>query len=214
MASIQLCELYGQPYRPRQRRSNGTKRQSKVLFHLVLFIYLVISLAGLSSSLPEQLKQILEVVTTALRSVSSAHRASIQRQIQDKKAEDLRRIQDAHKRQAIISGTWHDGRLDCVSGNGVISELGVGDELFSEDMEAVLSPAQLKETTEDQDNILRKQKALEDVEAIKALPIVVIRNYAAGTSSKEDVLDVLAQWGAALAENHVSSNPFVFDAST
>ncbi|PPQ78179.1 hypothetical protein CVT25_015512 [Psilocybe cyanescens] len=162
------------------------------------------SVAGLSSSLPEQLKQILEVVTTALRSVSSAHRASIQRQIQNKKAEDLRRIQDAHKRQAIISGTWHDGRLDCVSGNGVISELGVGDELFSEDMEAVLSPAQLKETTEDQDNILRKQKALEDVEAIKALPIVVIRNYAAGTSSKEDVLDVLAQWGAALAENHIA----------
>lgn len=135
------------------------------------------------------------------------HRASIQRQIQDKEAEEIRRIQDARKRQAIISGTWHDGRLDCVSGNGVMSELGVGDELFNEDMEIAMCPDQLKEMSEDQDSTQRKQKALEDVEAIKALPIVVIRNFAASTSSKEDVLDVLSQWGASLAENHVGSNP-------
>uniref|UniRef100_A0A8H7Y4C2 Mitochondrial escape protein 2 n=1 Tax=Psilocybe cubensis TaxID=181762 RepID=A0A8H7Y4C2_PSICU len=160
--------------------------------------------AGISSSLPEQLKQILGVVTVALRSVSSVHRASIQRQIQDREAEEARRIQDARKRHAIMSGTWHDGRLDCIAGNGVMSELGIGDELFSEDMEITLSSDEFKNISEEQDNTQRKKKALEDVEAIKALPIVVIRNFAASSSSKEEVLDVLSQWGASLTENHIA----------
>lgn len=166
---------------------------------------------GLSNSLPEQIKQILDVVTIALRSVSSSHRAAITKHIQDEQAEEARRIEELRRRQSILAGTWHDGRLDCIAGNGVISELGVGDELFSDDMSIPSSSTTVnveKIAEEDQEQLLRKQKAFEDVEAIKALPIVVIRNYATSlgsSSNREDVLVALAQWAAKLTENQVSA---------
>ncbi|KIM49011.1 hypothetical protein M413DRAFT_438171 [Hebeloma cylindrosporum] len=164
--------------------------------------------AGLSSSVPEQLEQILEVVTRALRGVSSSHRAFIQRQIRYKVHLESIRVQEAHKRQAILNGTWHDGRLDCIAGNGVMSELGVGDELFDPDdgvhVGSETQTSQMEQ--EEQEKATRRQKTLEDLEAINALPIVVIRNFASsvGKTTREEVLEVLAQWAATLAENHIA----------
>ena len=115
------------------------------------------------------------------------------------------RVQEAHKRQAILNGTWHDGRLDCIAGNGIMSELGVGDELFDSD-NGIRAPSETSQMDlEEQEKATRRQKTLEDLEAITALPIVVIRNFASnvGRATREEVLQVLAQWAATLAENHV-----------
>ncbi|KDR81387.1 hypothetical protein GALMADRAFT_58608 [Galerina marginata CBS 339.88] len=158
---------------------------------------------GLSSSLPEQLKQILDVVTSSLSGVSSSHRTAIQRKIEHQESLEYLHVQEAHRRQAILSGTWHDGRLDCVAGNGVMSELGVGVEQFGDDM-AVENPS--LQASDGQEKMARKIKALEDVDGIESLPIVVIRNYAAnvGTSTREELLTVLAQWAATLTENQIA----------
>jgi hypothetical protein len=89
-----------------------------------------------------------------------------------------------------------------VAGNGVMSELGIGDELIGDD-DAVAHDVSGKspEYAEETD---RKQKIKEDLEAVGSLPIVVIRNYAAKIgSSREELLEVLAQWAAMLAENQV-----------
>lgn len=165
--------------------------------------------AGLSSSLPEQLKQILEVVTHALNGVSSSHRSTIQKQLKATKELELRRVQAARRRQAILEGTWHDGRLDCVAGNGIMSELGVGDELFDGEMTEHLKRYEesMQKNKDEQECLSRRQKTLTEVEAITSLPVVVIRNYAAnfGSTTKEDLLVVLAQWAAKLVENHVRS---------
>lgn len=40
--------------------------------------------------------------------------------------------EDEQLRERIQEGLWHDGRIDAVCGNGVMSELGVGIERFRE----------------------------------------------------------------------------------
>ena len=107
-----------------------------------------------------------------------------------------------------MMGVWHDGRLDCVAGNGIISELGVGDESFSEgDGLPFLHMEEHPE--EDGREFARKQRTKEEMEAVGVLPVVVIRNYAAkvGSSRDEQVLAVLARWAAMLAENQVFFSP-------
>ncbi|CAA7267988.1 unnamed protein product [Cyclocybe aegerita] len=163
--------------------------------------------AGLSSSIPDQLKQILAVVTAGLRRVSASHHSTIQRHIKQEENLEAHRIQEAHIRRSIREGRWHDGRLDCIAGNGVMSELGVGDEPFGEDMIVRIPEEQDEEQTmAEKDHAIRRQTTQEDVEAIRSLPIVVIRNFAltAGSTSREEMLNVLAQWAATLAENHVA----------
>ncbi|KAF5330523.1 hypothetical protein D9619_005680 [Psilocybe cf. subviscida] len=159
--------------------------------------------AGMSSSLTEQLHKILDVVTEGLRGVSSSHKAAIQKRVAHEEAEEQRRVQDEHRRQAIIDGRWHDARLDCVAGNGVMSELGVGDEMFGDEM---VVQQQNQERAEKnmtiEESKAKKKHMLEDEQAIQSLPVVIIRNYAA--NSREDVMDVLAQWAASLAENHIA----------
>src|SRR5271170_6034286 len=103
----------------------------------------------MSSTLPEQLQQILEVVSGGLRGVTSSRRSATKRN------EDRRRraaeldADRAYRRERIKKGLWHDGRLDCLSGNGIMSELGVGDEKLSEadvEMEAMLDEQHQSET--------------------------------------------------------------------
>ncbi|KAF5391771.1 hypothetical protein D9757_001714 [Collybiopsis confluens] len=51
----------------------------------------------------------------------------------------------------------------------------------------------------------RKDKVSANVKAVEALPIVIIRNFAGKSgSSREDLLNNLAQWAAKLAENQAS----------
>lgn len=163
----------------------------------------------MSSSLNDQLKGILEVVTKALQGVSSAHQTEIQRQVKHIEQEKARKVDEERKAERIRRGIWHDGRLDCVAGNGVMSELGIGDEIMREwEMDPESVPMALEEEHDEkveakEEKVVKKQRNAVDAAAVEALPIVVIRNFAEGGSGREDTLNVLAQWAANLEENQV-----------
>jgi hypothetical protein len=139
-----------------------------------------------------------------------------------------------HRLDMIKRGAWHDGRLDCVSGNGVMSELGLGEEpTFESDLyPAKPSPPLLDDvapiagegappTAESLPFIANPDppsddKATADVdeeaEFIKTLPIVVLQNFAQ-KAGKGDVWNVLAEWGASLVENRIAHVIVVTDSS-
>ncbi|KAI0085448.1 exonuclease [Irpex rosettiformis] len=184
--------------------------------------------AGLSSSLADQLKQILEVVGTGLQSVNTTYRKNHKKELKRERLQRLQEAEDARQRQRILEGTWHDGRLDCVAGNGAMSELGIGDELMGEaDMDApktaeanvsegkstgnekvaaaaAAADDKLEKIEEEEDS--RKQISEEDLQAIEAMPIVILQGFQSksGNARREELLNELATWAAALAENHVA----------
>jgi hypothetical protein len=171
--------------------------------------------AGLSSSLTEQLQKITDVVNKGLKAVSSSHRSAMKRKFERKRRIEEQDRADATRREQIRQGIWHDGRLDCVAGNGVISELGFGIERMSDadkDTEsagdAILMSQSEYELEEKTRETRRKERSEEDTQAIDSLPIVIIKNYAvkSGTLSphQQDVMAVLAQWAATIVENQVS----------
>ena len=141
-------------------------------------------------------------MTSALKSVSSSHRRSIQRAVEREERRRLEGIERERCRKQIIQGSWHDGRIDCVAGNGVMSELGLGVERFEPEDEDGNGSGLSEKQEQEREN----PKTREDVDAIRSLPIVVLKNY--GTTStasavKEEMLNVISQWAAALAENQV-----------
>ncbi|KAG6888067.1 hypothetical protein C0995_010842 [Termitomyces sp. Mi166 len=161
--------------------------------------------AGLNSSLEDQLRQILTIVGKALRGVSFSNRTATRRQTLKRERERLEKEDQERIRAKIKGGIWHDGRLDCVAGNGIMSELGIGDEpmLISDGSSTpYVENAEKKLVLEE---ATRKQSTWEEMEAVRSLPIVVIRNYAVKVgSNREELLVVLAQWAATLAENQVA----------
>ncbi|KDQ33744.1 hypothetical protein PLEOSDRAFT_1033437 [Pleurotus ostreatus PC15] len=169
--------------------SVGLIGQKGMYFHLS---------TGFSSSLPDQLTQVLSVVTRALQATSASHiHAAALKRAREEQDEERKAEQNIvlHK---IRHGTWHDGRLDCVAGNGVMSELGIGDEAMG-----VLED----EYGDDEKKNGHHRQPVADAEAISAIPIVIIRNYSPSNKaggSKEDLLAVLAQWAAGLAENRIA----------
>ncbi|KAH0830288.1 RNA12 protein-domain-containing protein [Lanmaoa asiatica] len=173
--------------------------------------------AGLSNTLPDQLKQILEVVASALIDVSRSLRKATKEEFKAQRKAEARKIEEAHRIERIRQDTWHDGRLDCVAGNGIMSELGVGDEVFSvEDSEVGLDGAfmmeELRKEKEVEDELLRREKTAEEVEAKVALPVVVIKNYGArGSVYREELQKVLSQWAATLVENKIAHVVVVSD---
>ncbi|KAF8208542.1 exonuclease [Mycena galopus ATCC 62051] len=102
--------------------------------------------ANLSSTLPEQVREMLMVVRKALKNINSRHREAARRQIG-------RRVQDGDTEQLerVRRGTVHDA-----------------------------------------------------IEAIQALPIIVIRNFDARGSNREEIYDVLAEWAASLVEHQLA----------
>ncbi|KIJ17097.1 hypothetical protein PAXINDRAFT_167891 [Paxillus involutus ATCC 200175] len=168
--------------------------------------------AGFSSSLPDQLKQILEVVGTALKNVNRSLRNTAKHNIKAERKAEARKAEDARRRDRIRQGIWHDGRLDCVAGNGVISELGVGDECFDpadsdfgEVGTGAFATEELEKEKEVQDELVRKEKSVDEVQAVGALPVVIIKNYGArGGVHRENVLEVLSQWASTLVDNQIA----------
>jgi hypothetical protein len=163
----------------------------------------------------------LEVVGGALRDSSIHARENHKSDIRH--AENIARLQDDlnTRLQLIRRGGWHDGRLDCVAGNGVMSELGLGEEpTFEGDMDPapppliddnapingeavpptaaslplIVSPKPVKKTDTELD---------EESEFIKTLPIIVLQNFAQKTA-KGDLWNVMAEWGAGLVENRIA----------
>ncbi|KAG2158089.1 RNA12 protein-domain-containing protein [Suillus bovinus] len=170
--------------------------------------------AGFKSSLEDQLKQILEVTGTALKKVNHFLRTSAQRAVKAAQEAEARQAEEARTRARIRAGTWHDPRLDCIAGNGIISELGVGDELLEGDDGGFVGLDAMKEDVvnsnggweKTSEELTRQQRRHgEDAQAVHTLPIVVIKNYAArGRVYKEELLGVLAHWAASLVENQIA----------
>ena len=150
-------------------------------------------------SLPDQIKQILDVVGRSLSNVHAYHEKEVEDEV--KRQESARQQRERLKK--IQRGEWHDGRLDCVAGNGVMSELGIGDEKFdSEDTDVVV-----EETDSLDSEVGGESKPSGDLDATKGLPVVVIRGFEDKVGGKSEFLDVVAQWATGLVENRVSRPP-------
>ena len=157
-------------------------------------------IAGLSSSLPDQVKQILEVVGTALRSVSSARRKQVLRshEYATRITEEERITKQVQER--IRRGIWHDPRMGAAVGGGVIAELGVGDEPFGKrDEELVTHSHEIEAPTPTASK--GEGSIRPGLQAVSISPVVVLKNYSTG--GKEEVMGVFAKWAAALVEGKV-----------
>jgi hypothetical protein len=168
------------------------------------FVLTLITLkAGLSSSLPDQVKQILEVVGTALRSVSSnlrkqalhSHKYATQMEEEKRTAEEAR--------ERLRRGVWHDPRMGAIVGGGAIAELGVGDERFRVHDEDLVTHRHETDVPTPPTSKW-EGSGTPDLDAVSILPIVVLQNYTTG--GKEDVMDVFAKWAATLVEGQVRTS--------
>lgn len=150
------------------------------------------------------------MVGSALIDVNRSLRKAKKQEFKALREAEARKIEEARRRERIFQGTWHDGRLDCVAGNGVMSELGIGDEVFRAedgnagvDREAFMME-ELKREKEVENELIRKERTAEEVEGTATLPVVIIKNYGArGSVYREEVQKVLSQWVASLIENKV-----------
>ncbi len=142
----------------------------------------------------------------------------------------------ARRRDRLVRGGWHDGLLDCVAGNGIMSELGYGDEEITEDdmvpkavplmdatapiagepapptaasVQGLVKPIALPTTP----TPTTAAELDEEAENISTLPIVVLKNFAQKTA-KGDLWNVMAEWGASLVENKVAHVIVVTDGPT
>jgi hypothetical protein len=70
----------------------------------------------------------LDVVKSSLSHVSTSYRAAAARTVRAEQIKQQRALEEQHRLERLARGEWHDGRLDCIAGNGVMSELGIGDE--------------------------------------------------------------------------------------
>ncbi|KAJ7756804.1 RNA12 protein-domain-containing protein [Mycena maculata] len=161
--------------------------------------------ANLSSTLPDQVRDMLSVVRMGLKSVNASHQREVQREMRRQaQAEEGARLATVRLKK-ILRGTWHDGRLDCVAGNGVMCELGVGDELMDDDDAVAFTRPEGEERDgekrRDKQDSKKNQKGKVEMEAVGSLPVVVIRNFAARGSDHEEIYDVLAEWAVSLVEN-------------
>jgi hypothetical protein len=169
--------------------------------------------AGMSSSLEDQINQILSVVTQALMGVTRTHMNSTKRDLKREEHEKTSQEEEELRRNRIKRGIWHDGRIDCVSGNGVMSELGFGDEALGE-KDAVeprvkdvnpgdsnLNQGDTSRASSSERHADRRQN-IADAQTIKALPVVIIRNYE--SKGNDSLLETLGQWAASLAEGKIA----------
>lgn len=82
-----------------------------------------------------------------------------------------------------------------------MSELGIGDERFGpDDADIGTEENELLGTEVGEEN-----KPNGDLDAMKGLPVVVIRGFEDKVGGKSELLDVVAQWATSLVENRVST---------
>jgi len=171
--------------------------------------------AGFSTPVDQQLRAILDVVGGALKDVSTNAREQHLKDQQHEQEKIALRAQQAQRRELIARGGWHDGRIDCIAGNGVMSELGLGDERSTDnDLDAAAplmddtAPIRGEAVPPPPSALphipVEKIKPLdEESEFIKTLPIVVLKNFAQ-KSARGELWTVLSEWGAGLVENKVA----------
>lgn len=165
----------------------------------------------------QQLRSILEIVGGALKDVSANARADHKQEVEHEMDQVTIRAEHARRRELIARGGWHDGRLDCVSGNGVMSELGLGEEpIYLGDLEPPHDDAPVQATVNSDGKVEGKVADAEldaESEFIKTLPIVVLKNFAQ-KSARGDLWTVLSEWGASLVENRVAHVIVVAEGAT
>lgn len=153
--------------------------------------------AGLSSSLQDQVKEVLDVVEQGLR--QAVDHVSRQRE-ECEKSKRRRSLLKADRLAKIRSGYSHDGRIDCVSGNGIISELGVGIERFDET--DGLSQTHGDRINEQSNAGKEEHKSIRSTEAI---PVVIIKHYDPNCQGNEAIITTaLINWVGRLVSNKAS----------
>jgi hypothetical protein len=168
--------------------------------------------AGFSASFEEQLKAILEVTGSALSSIASSIKtrtaAAIEQSTQRKETAGQRH---AVAEQLETTGV-RDGRLDYVSGTGLVAELGAGIEGPAAGAEKETSSDTRVEIIGPKSSAFVRAAASEHATngeqaaavAFERLPVVVIKGFAAkGDAMQEKLWDVLSEWAAVLVENQV-----------
>ncbi|KDQ13211.1 hypothetical protein BOTBODRAFT_188730 [Botryobasidium botryosum FD-172 SS1] len=175
---------------------------------------------GFSSSVENQLKDILAAVGTGLKRVKVQNLKIAQEKLDSEGEETQAAIERRALSQRIRRGLYHDGRIDCVAGSGVMCELGFGDEALREEdadadpvweAEDVLGLEHRSEKMEGHDESEHEAGAekrpldiLVDHSDIAALPIVIIKNYSRRGAERVDVLAILSDWAAGLAQDKVA----------
>ncbi|KAJ9121916.1 hypothetical protein QFC24_004498 [Naganishia onofrii] len=186
--------------------------------------------AGFATPVDQQLKQVLEVVGTALKDISAGSRQQHE-QDQHERRQAMEREEEKRRRQELIRrGGWHDGRIDAIAGNGIMSELGFGIEGLSGDDLAeshvvpgvdvagleVPSTAEISTASKEQD--IKSKSATDEtdkeLEFIHSLPILVLDNFTQKANTKTELWNVLAEWGASLVENKIAHVIVVCDSAT
>ncbi|TRM59397.1 RNA12 protein-domain-containing protein [Schizophyllum amplum] len=154
--------------------------------------------AGLGSSTPDQLRDILSTVTVSLKRANTSHRDKIVRQ--------TKRHEARQARDKSIAAVW--GRISSLWAGenaepGSIRTMGGNEDHTSADQHRE-KPAKDKSTGEVKEDMARKVKGSNDAEALQSLPTVLIRNFAGAGAGKDEMLEVLAQWATTLAENKIA----------
>lgn len=162
-------------------------------------------------------------MAVSLKDVSDARRQANADDIKKAERDEENRIQAAERSERIRRGGWHDGRLDCIAGNGIMSELGFGDEeLLDSDMYpptqktavdttglALPPGAVLDSVVEKPVAPVNKARDLDaEREYIDSLPILVLDNFVTKGNNKTETWNVLADWAAGLVEAKVCHSVF------
>jgi hypothetical protein len=151
----------------------------------------------------------LNVTTVGLKSVSSTYLSQSKLEVLYEEKRQRHEHEEAVRKERVRRGYGHDGRLDSISGNGIMSELGFGDErIRDEDLEAssesiLEDPDEKEHRNPEKQATTTRRGSPEDLEVVKSLPIVVVRNFAAQSNAHQELLDVMAAWCASLTENKV-----------
>lgn len=116
-------------------------------------------------------------------------------------------IAQTERGERIRRGLWHDGRVDCIAGNGIMSELGVGVERFDNDdndapHEERDQLGEMLVRPDSNDEKVRWEREYRNQQSVGSLPVVVIKNFSL-KPSKEEVCGALADWAADLVSGHV-----------
>ena len=150
----------------------------------------------------------LEIVASGLKRVSSRHK-----DYEEGKREAVRRAERHRQEAQIVSdkikrGVWHDPRLDDVAGNGIMSELGVGDEKLDYPDQLVLDEEVVKAVADK-----KLDESTDKGDDIASMPVVIIKNFSAKSPHADKLLTALSEWSVALAEGQVrtsQTNTFMY----
>ncbi|GJJ12482.1 hypothetical protein Clacol_006724 [Clathrus columnatus] len=161
--------------------------------------------AGLSSSLQDQVKEVLDVVEQGLRRATIYVERESKRGEENEKLKEKRNQWQAERIAKIKSGHFHDGRIDCVAGNGIMSELGVGIERFDDESERSLPDNEHQLKQEQPPSITAERKEYKSVRSIEAIPVIVIKHYDANCQgTKSLITTALANWAGRLASGKIA----------